>query len=137
MPNDFRILNNGKRAKIALIHSIFFGLLAGYQLLINHHPLALVTATPGHLAGPVAMTMIYTIVSIVLLALVIFSRGPIEKLYFAFCATSASVGLLRVILGDPTAYAGNLIRVLMLGCGILTCLFILRLHSERQPEFAD
>ena len=134
---DFRILNNRKRAVIALVHSIVFGLLASYQLLSNYHPVPLIAASTGHLVGPAILTTIYLIVTTVLLVLVLASRGPIEKLYFAFCATSAGVGLMRVLLGDPTVYIGNFIRVLMLGCGIFTCLFILRVHTERQPEFAD
>lgn len=134
---DFRILNNRKRAVIALIHSIIFGMLASYQLLSNYHPVPLIAAASGHVVAPAILTSIYLTVTTVLLILVLASRGPIEKLYFAFCATSAGVGLMRVLLGDPTVYTGNFIRVLMLGCGIFTCLFILRLHSERQPEFAD
>lgn len=135
--NSFRILNNRKRAIIALVHSVFFGLLALYQLLSNYHPMPLVSAAPGHMAGPVVLTAIYFVVSVVLLVLVLVSRGAIEKLYFAFCATSAGVGLLRVVLGDPSHYAGNFVRVLMLGCGVLTGTLILRLHSVPQPQFAD
>jgi len=134
---DFRILNSRKRAIVALVHSIVFGLLATFQLLSNYHPVPLVGAMPGQLVGPAILTGIYLIVTVVLLILVLASRGPVEKLYFAFCATSAGVGLMRIVLGDPTIYTGNFIRVFMLGCGVLTCLFILRLHSERQPEFAD
>lgn len=50
--NSFRILNNRKRAIIALVHSIAFGLLAFYQLISNYHPAPLVTASEGHLALP-------------------------------------------------------------------------------------
>lgn len=134
--NSFRILNSRKRAIVALVHSVIFGLLASYQLLANYHPTPLILALPGHILGPAILTTIYFVVTTILLVLVIFSRSPIEKLYFAFCATSAGVGLLRVVLGDPTMYAGNLLRVFMLGCGIVTDLLILRAHSETQPEFA-
>ena len=137
MLTDLRILNSRKRAIVALVHSVVFGLLASYQLLSNYHPVPLIVATPGHLVGPAILSTIYLIVSVVLLILVLASRGPVEKLYFAFCATSAGIGLMRIVLGDPTTYTGNFIRVFMLGCGIFTCLFILRLHSESQPEFAD
>ncbi|MGZ4787423.1 MAG: hypothetical protein ACXVZX_02815 [Terriglobales bacterium] len=135
--NRFRILNSRKRALIALVHSAAFGLLAGYQLMINHHPAPLVGAIAGHVTGPAILTSIYFIVTTVLLLLVIASRGPIEKLYFAFCSTSAAVGLFRVVLGDPTVYAGNLLRVFMLGCAVLTGTLILRLHQEPQPQFAE
>jgi uncharacterized membrane protein (DUF485 family) len=133
--NAFRILNNRKRAIIALVHSVFFGLLASYQLLSNYHPTPLIAALPGHLTGPAILTAIYSIVSVVLLVLVLVSRSAIEKLYFAFCATSAGVGLLRVVLGDPSHYAGNFVRVFMLGCGVLTGTLILRLHSA--PQLSD
>ena len=135
--NRFRILNNRKRAIIALVHSFAFGLLASYQLVTNYHPVSLIAATTGHFAGPAILTAIYLIVTTVLLVLVIASRGPLEKLYFAFCATSAGVGLLRIVLGDPTAYAGNFLRVIMLGCAVFTGTLILRLYSDASPEFAD
>ena len=134
--NHFRILNNRKRAIVALVHSFAFGLLAFYQLMVNYHPAALVAATSGHFAGPAILTTIYLIVTVVLLVLVIASRGPLEKLYFAFCATSAGIGLMRIVLGDPTLYTGNLMRVLMLGCAVWVGMLILRLHSEAQPELA-
>jgi hypothetical protein len=76
-------------------------------------------------------------VTAILSLLMIASRGAVEKLYFAFCTSSAGVGLLRVLFGDPTMYAGNLLRVLMLGCAVLTGMLILRLHSAPQPQFAD
>lgn len=135
--NTFRILNNRKRAIIALVHSLAFGLLAFYQLLSNYHPVALISATSGHFAAPALLTAIYFIVTTILLVLVLASRGAQEKLYFAFCATSAGVGLIRIVVGDPTTYAGNLIRVLMLGCAVVVGTGILRLHSDAEPEFAD
>jgi len=135
--NRFRILNSRKRAIIALVHSVAFGLLASYQLLVNYHPAPLVGALPGHVAGAAILTSIYFTVSTILFLLVLASRDPIEKLYFAFCATSAGVGLLRILFGDPTTYAGNFLRVFMLGCAVLTGTLVLRLHSEAQPDFAD
>jgi hypothetical protein len=135
--NQFRILNSRKRAIVALVHSIAFGLLAAYQLLASYHPTALIRATSGQLAGPVALTTIYFIVTIVLWILVLASRAPLEKLYFAFCSTSAAIGLFRVILGDPTQYTGNSLRVVMLGCAVVIGFMILRLHTARQSQFAD
>lgn len=134
--NSFRILNSRKRAIIALVHSVFFGLVATYQLFANYHPTPLISAASGHLTGPAILTSIYLLVTVVLLVLILFSRNATEKLYFAFCATSAGVGLLRVVAGDPTTYAGNFLRVFMLGCGIVTGTCILRMHSPAQPEFA-
>ena len=135
--NSLRILNSRKRAIIALVHSLAFGFLAFYQLLINYHPAALIAATTGNLARSAILTGIYFTVTTVLLVLVLASRAPLEKLYFAFCATSAGVGLLRIVLGDPTVYTGNFLRVFMLGCAVVTGTLILRLHSDAQPEFAD
>jgi hypothetical protein len=135
--NRFRILNSRKRAIIALVHSIAFGLLAGYQLMINHHPAPLIGAASGHVTGPAILTFIYFTVTTILFLLVVASRGPIEKLYFAFCTTSAGVGLFRVLLGDPTIHAGNLVRVLMLGCAVLTGMLILRLQSQPVAQFVE
>lgn len=83
------------------------------------------------------LTLIYFTVTTVLFLLVLASRGPLEKLYFAFCATSAGIGLMRVVAGDPTAYTGNFLRVLMLGCGVVVGTSILHEHSQVQPEFGD
>jgi len=135
--NSFRILNSRKRAIIALVHSVAFGLLAGYQLLANYHPDPLVLATTGHFAGPAVLSTIYFLVTTVLWVLVLASRAPLEKLYFAFCATSAGIGLLRIVFGDPSSYTGNFLRVLMLGCAVFTGYAILRTHSGVQPQFAD
>ena len=138
---QYSILNSRKRAIIALVHSIAFGLLATYQLAINHHPLPLIEAVTSHavtphLAGPIAMTSIYLIVTVVLLILVRYSRANLERLYFAFCSSSAGVGLWRVTLGDPTLHFGSLFRVLMLGCAVITCTIVLRRHSTPAPQFA-
>jgi hypothetical protein len=135
--NRFRILNSRKRAIIALVHSVVFGLLAGYQLMVNYHPAPLIGASAETVTGAAILTFIYFTVTTILFLLVLASRSPIEKLYFAFCATSAGVGLLRILFGDPTIYAGNLLRVLMLGCAVITGTLVLRLHSEAQPDFAD
>jgi hypothetical protein len=64
-----------------------------------------------------------------------FSRGRLERLYFLFCATSASVGLLRVIFSDPTLHFGSFVRVLMLFGAVITGLLILRDHAT--GTFAD
>ena len=60
--------------------------------------------------------------------LVRLSAAPREKLYFAFCATSAGTGLLRVVFGDTSLHAGACIRAIMLACAIVTCTIILRSH---------
>jgi hypothetical protein len=135
--NQYGILNNRKRAMIALVHTIFFGLLALYQFVTRQHPLALLSASRGRMAGPIALTTIYLIVTVVLLILLGFSRCAIERLYFGFCATSAAIGLLRALLGDPTAYVELGARVMLLSCAVITGTLIMRNHAQSAPQFAD
>src|SRR5512140_918619 len=97
--NPYRILNSSKRAIIALVHSVVFGLLAFYQFAINQHPVGLANAHRPHLAGPIALTVIYFIVTTVLLVLLRLSRCAMEKLYFALVTSSAAIGLWRVAFG--------------------------------------
>lgn len=122
----FAIINNRKRAIIALIHSVFFLGVAGVQLAISH-------AAPFSLRGEkvlggVILLTIYVIVTTVLLILLRFSRCTKERLYFAFCAASAGFGLLRIWLGDPVLHA-NVLRVLLLSCAVIIGTGILRTHS--------
>ncbi len=135
--NRYGILNNAKRAVIALVHTVVFGLLAFYQLLIRQHPLPLLSAGRGHLAGPIALTTIYLIVTGVLLILLRYSQCSLERLYFTFCATSASIGLLRAVIGDPTAYAELAARVLLLGGAVIVGALVWRSHAHPEPELAD
>jgi hypothetical protein len=134
---QYGILNSRKRAIIALVHTVVFGSLAAVQLAIRQHPRALVSSIHGSFAAPLALTLVYLIVSIVLLILFRYSKSAIERLYFASCAASASVGLLRCLLGDPTAYLGNGIRVLLLGAAVLIGVTIVKDHSQMRAQFAD
>jgi hypothetical protein len=122
----FAIINNRKRAIIALVHSVFFLGVAGVQLAISR-----VEAFSIHrekIAGGIVLLAIYVIVTTVLLVLLRFSHCAKEKLYFAFCAASAAFGLVRILLGDPVLHA-NVVRVLLLFCAVLTGTVILRKHS--------
>src|SRR5579871_3631430 len=95
---DYVILTNRKRSIIALIHSVVFALIALVSILraANVSPIWLKTS-----GASTAITLtIYSIVSSGLILLFCVSRPAIEKLYFAFCATSASLGLVRNIIGD-------------------------------------
>src|SRR5215469_13870982 len=123
---DFAIINNRKRAIIALIHSVFFLGVAAVQLAISH-------AAPYSLRGGKAVAGsillgIYLIVTTVLLILLRYSRCAKERLYFAFCAASAAFGLVRILLGDPVLHA-NVLRVLLLGAAVIIGTGILRTHS--------
>ena len=122
----FAIINNRKRAVIALIHSIFFLGVAGIQLAISHaEPF---TTRGERVIGGFILLTIYVIVTAVLLILLRFSKCAREKLYFALCAASAAFGLVRILLGDPVLHA-NVLRVLLLFCAVLIGTGILRSHS--------
>ena len=125
-PVDFAIINNRKRAIIALVHSVFFLGVAAVQLAISH-------AAPYSLRGEKAVAGsillgIYAIVTTVLLILLRYSRSTKERLYFAFCGASAAFGLVRILLGDPVLHA-NILRVLLLSCAVVIGTGILRMHS--------
>jgi hypothetical protein len=122
----FAIITNRKRAIIALVHSVFFMGVAGVQLAISHAA-AFSIHGEKRVAG-IILLGIYVIVTTVLLVLLRVSHCAKEKLYFAFCAAGAGFGLVRILLGDPVLHA-NVLRVLLLGCAVLTGTIILRKHS--------
>jgi hypothetical protein len=123
----FAIINNRKRAIIALVHSVFFLGVAALQLAKSH---AEPFSARGErvVAGSILLT-IYVIVTTVLLILLRFSSCAKERLYFGLCAASAALGLLRILLGDPVLHA-NVLRVLLLGCAVIIGTGILRTHSS-------
>jgi len=130
----FAIITNRKRAIIALVHSAFFLGVAGVQLAISH-----AAAFPIHgekKLGGIFLLAIYVIVTTVLLFLLRVSHCAKEKLYFAFCASGAAFGLVRILLGDPVLHA-SVLRVLLLGCAVLTGTVILRKHSEKQFQVSS
>ena len=130
----FAIINNRKRAIIALIHSVFFLGVAAVQLAVSHaSPLSAHGA--GAKAG-IILLAIYVVVTTVLLVLLRFSTCTRERLYFALCAASAAFGLVRIVLGDPVLHA-NVMRVLLLLCAVLIGTGILRRHSARLPAEID
>ena len=126
--NRYAILTNRKRAIIALVHSFFFLLVALMSFLGQPKAGLFFSATKP--AGDWAMLGIYLVVSTILLILVRVSTCARERLYFAFCATSASFGLLRILLGDAHLFVAQYVRVGMLACAVLTGYIILRRHSE-------
>lgn len=122
----FAIINNRKRAIIALVHSVFFLGVAAVQLAISH---ALPFSIRGERAtAGMILLAIYLIVTGVLLILLRFSACTREKLYFALCAASAGFGLIRIVLGDPALHA-NVLRVLLLFAAVIVGRGILRSHS--------
>ena len=128
----FAIITNRKRAVIALVHSVFFLGVAGMQLAISHAPAF--SLQGERRAGGMLLLAIYVIVTAVLVVLLGVSHCIKERLYFGFCAAGAGYGLVRILLGDPVLHA-NVLRVLLLGCAVLTGTIILRQHSE--PAVAE
>lgn len=124
--DSFAILNNRKRAIIALIHTVFFLGVAGVQLAISHG--APFSVRGRQAVKEVVLLIIYLIVTTVLLVLLGFSRCAKERLYFALCTASAAFGLVRIVLGDPVLHA-NVVRVLLLFGAVIIGTGILRGHS--------
>ena len=126
--NRYAILTSRKRAIIALVHSFFFLLVALMSFL--GQPKAGLVFAHAKPVGDWAMLGIYIVVSTILLILVRVSTCARERLYFAFCATSASFGLMRILLGDTHIFVAQYVRVGMLASAVLTGYIILRRHSE-------
>jgi hypothetical protein len=128
--NRYSVLTNRKRAVIALVHAVFFFFvaLAGLSGSPAITPLSMAMARQSHLAPSLAITAVYLLVTSILVWLIRLSAAPREKLYFAFCATSAGTGLLRALFGDTSLHAGAGIRAVMLACAIVTCTVIWRSH---------
>lgn len=127
--SDFAIITNRKRAVIALVHSIVFLLIAlrGLASTAIAEPIWLKSSG---LLPALLLLLIYVIVASVLIQLVRLSGCAREKLYFGFCASSASLGLLRGVFGDPALHPGQVLKVVMLICAVATGVGILRGHSR-------
>ena len=124
--NDFGVLTNRKRALIALIHSVAF-------LGIATH--GFISSKAGVLRGRGAtadfiLIAIYLVVASILSWLVSLSRCARERIYFAFCACSATFGLLRTIFGDPAIPAAQYMRVVMLSSAVVVGTLIFRSFSR-------
>jgi len=128
MMNRYAILTNRKRSIIALVHSIVFAGIALRSVAVatHVHP---IWANPSSIAS-LLILLIYVVVSSILIQLTRISGSSRERLYFAFCATSATLGLFRTIIGDQNLPAGQYLRVLMLLCAVVTGLIIVRSHSN-------
>jgi hypothetical protein len=133
---SYGILTNRKRAIIALVHSVVFLGIAAIGLTARPK-VGLLYPQHAFSAGNVAVFCVYLIVSSVLLILTGYSRSAKERIYFAFCSASASVGLLRALFGDPIAHAGPIARVLLLGTAVVIGFAILASHSDPQTLTAS
>lgn len=136
MAASFSILHNRKRAFIALIHSVFFLGLAARDLAVSARLPGVIRPAEVKV-GSIVLVCIYMLVSGILLGLLIYSAGLLERMYFAFCTASATSGLIRAIVGDASFSAGQYLRVGMLLCAVFTGLILLRLHSTPVPETAS
>jgi len=136
MAASFAILNSRKRAIIALIHSVFFLALAARDLAVSAHLAGVLGRTPVP-AGSIVLVLIYLIVSAVLIALFACSAGSLERLYFGFCAASASSGLVRAIAGDARFTAGSYLRVILLLCAVATGWLLLRTFAPPTEQNVD
>lgn len=128
--NDFGVLNNRKRALIALIHSFVFLGVAIHGFL---SPKMGILRGSGKM-GDFVLIGIYLIVASILAWLVSLSRCARERVYFALCATSATFGLLRTIFGDPALPIAQYMRVIMLSSAVAVGILILRTFSRPVTE---
>ena len=131
----YSVLTTRRRAVIAFVHSVFFFFVALAGLWGPSRIPPLAAAWAGRMGGLVpapvlGMVAVYLAVTGILLWLTLISAGALERLYFAFCATSAASGLLRSLLGDTPQHTGALIRVLMLSCAIVACARIWHSHQS-------
>lgn len=130
---EYGILNSRKRAIIALVHSIVF-LAIAMAGLYSPPKTGLFTASGlAFTPGKAAIFFVYLIVTSILLILVRYSRCRHERMYFAFCSSSAGVGLLRALFGDPVPHVGPMARVLLLSVAVVVGFAILQVHSQTEP----
>ncbi len=131
--HEFAILNSRKRALIALIHSFVFLGIAFHGFASPKSGILHAGLVP---TGDIILIGIYLVVASILTWLVTLSRGPRERLYFAFCACSATFGLLRTIFGDAALPPAQYLRIVMLTSAIIVGSLILRSFPRPQPQAA-
>jgi hypothetical protein len=127
--NQYRILTNRKRSIIALAHSVIF-LMIAWRGMVSAKTVDPIWTRNAAAVSSIVMLFIYLVVSTVLIHLARISRCMREKLYFWFCASSATFGLLRTVIGDPALHAALYLRVAMLICAVVTGTLILREYSR-------
>jgi len=130
--NDFGVLNNRKRALIALIHSVVFLGIATHGFL---SPKLGVISGSGR-AADFILIGIYLVVAAILAWLVSISRCLWERVYFALCTCSAMFGLLRTLLGDAGIPVAQYMRVILLTCAVAVGTAILCSFLRPAPESA-
>lgn len=114
---------------MALVHTFFFLAIAVVQAAMSR-PVAGFSMHRHNGPAVWIMVSIFALVTTVLIVLAGASRRGLERLYFAFCAGSASFGLLRSIVGDPPLHAAQYVRIVMLVCAAVVGTVILRVHAD-------
>jgi hypothetical protein len=129
--NDFGVLNNRKRALIALIHSVIFLGIAVHGFVSPKAGVLL----PGLVAtGDLVLIGIYLTVASILAWLVSIARCTKERVYFALCACSATSGLLRTVFGDASLPVAQYLRVIMLTSAVVVGIGIFRSFASPVTE---
>ena len=129
--NDFGILNNRKRALIALIHSLVF---LGIAMHGFASPKAGVLMPRLVATADLVLIGIYLTVASILAWLVSISRCAKERVYFVLCAGSATFGLLRTVFGDSAIPAAQYLRVILLTSAVVVGTLIFRSFSRPVAE---
>lgn len=130
--NDYGVLNNRKRALIALIHSVVFLGIASHGFLSPKMGILRGSSATGDFI----LIGIYLVVASILAWLVSLSRCLRERAYFVLCTSSATFGLLRTIFGDGAIPAAQYLRVIMLSSAVAVGILIVRSFSRPVPERA-
>ena len=129
MDRGYAILNSRKRALIALVHTVFFMLLATWQSLGAPRSASLLWHRD---ASVIAGGIVYCIVTSVLVWLLAISASARERMYFGLCAASAATALVRMFVGEVNVPGGGVARVVMLGCAAVVGVAILREHAAAE-----
>jgi hypothetical protein len=132
--NDFGILNNRKRALIALPHSLVF---LGIALHGFASPKSGVLLRGLGDTSDIVLCVIYFTVASILVWLVTLARCAKERVYFALCASSATFGLLRTLFGDAALPAAQYLRVAMLTSAVIVGTWIYRSFSPTTAALTD
>jgi hypothetical protein len=128
--NDFGVLNNRKRALIALIHSLVF---LGIAIHGFASPKAGVLRGIGGTSDFILIGIYLTVASI-LAWLVSLARCTKERMYFTLCTGSATFGLLRTIFGDASLPPAQYLRVILLTSAVVVGTWIFRSFSAPVTE---
>jgi hypothetical protein len=121
----FGILSNRKRASIALAHSCVFLAIAVHGFASSKA--GVIHGSSGR--ADLILVAIYFVVATILAWLVTLSRCVQERVYFALCASSATLGMLRTLFGDATLSLSQPLRVLALASAVAVGLSISRSFS--------